>query len=1012
MASTAASAHPPKTSRSLIGDAVGPVDVGRQPLLRAFTMPLVPTTLQTSSQPSNPLANELTESLQLATQTLLQISPPHILDPAKEHLSSSFVSIPTPSLSSLLTITKILNYIATNLCPNVPPLTPPASSQFDVGELLQNVGDMTSAFASNRQVEIVLSHSEVASRHVLVSGDECGLVYLLSHVIRRVIEVASKGDTIEIGCSLESTGGEVIASCFEVIHRSVKPASLATFNNHVFQTGLTLLKASMSALPPQPQCRKYRVSIPFKVSDPIPDVSKVSLEEEATRQPFPHIRLASEPTLSELNTFIDSVKGNKVALHASSNTPFAQCLTTHLTAWGMEITHFSTDKGDLLNDSQQNSEAASSNSGSNSPHNIDHSDTLPRFIIIDDDIEELRRRALMFRRPPVLAHASRRPPLIHRPKSHHRGPEVSGSREALPTPIIIYFTSLTKYKTVRDVIQSLEAQTVPSGLFIPEVFALPKPVGPRRFLTALFAAVNKPLLDPLFAPIATSPSTPPTFSSFLDSSSNKSYTPPERETRPRGERTPAKSPRENAGFHSHPPFPGSPLAMEVETAEYFQQTDVHALGETPSSGMLIQSPDGQPAGIFFKPPASKPSKYPSANHGGGSNKLSDRDSTSSRANGPSIETLRRSTRHLSDEFPMARSVPHPITFLRSKTTPYIPGAAVHTSVTPSATELAQRRPPSNSDNGSSRAVSSREVPQTQPLSAEDDAKSPQSNDQAKRIASPPRVWSGLDARKVSSPGTSKLAENTIVPPINVLIVEDNPINQTILTTFMKRKKIKYDTAKDGQEAIDKYKSGNFHLILMDIQMPVMDGIEATRQIRQLETRVAGSPEIIDPCGTGPALLRSPGSGLIRTSVIIVALTASSLQSDRVNALAAGCNDFLTKPVSLVWLNNKIIEWGSLKALQMYAAIAPGSQHSTFETGAPSDSQVARDTKSIEKKASNLGSTVPRRSLLIPSNSYSHTRYASTGTVRSRKASHGSSSSEGGDSLGSSDENPVALGTTS
>ena len=106
---------------------------------------------------------------------------------------------------------------------------------------------------------------------------------------------------------------------------------------------------------------------------------------------------------------------------------------------------------------------------------------------------------------------------------------------------------------------------------------------------------------------------------------------------------------------------------------------------------------------------------------------------------------------------------------------------------------------------------------------------------------------------------------------------------------------------------------------MDIQMPVMDGIAATREIRRLENgpRPIPSPAIEDQ----PPPPRNPTSPF-RSSVIIVALTASSLEADRVAALAAGCNDFLTKPVSLEWLNSKIIEWGSIKALQMWADIRP------------------------------------------------------------------------------------------
>lgn len=106
-------------------------------------------------------------------------------------------------------------------------------------------------------------------------------------------------------------------------------------------------------------------------------------------------------------------------------------------------------------------------------------------------------------------------------------------------------------------------------------------------------------------------------------------------------------------------------------------------------------------------------------------------------------------------------------------------------------------------------------------------------------------------------------------------------------------------------------------------MPVMDGISATKEIRRLEKLnnsqdYPGTPQTEGqrtPSDVSNDSRKS--SSPFRSSVIIVALTASSLQSDRVAALAAGCNDFLTKPVSLDWLNSKIIEWGSIKALQMF-----------------------------------------------------------------------------------------------
>ncbi|PQE30210.1 response regulator receiver domain-containing protein [Rutstroemia sp. NJR-2017a WRK4] len=166
--------------------------------------------------------------------------------------------------------------------------------------------------------------------------------------------------------------------------------------------------------------------------------------------------------------------------------------------------------------------------------------------------------------------------------------------------------------------------------------------------------------------------------------------------------------------------------------------------------------------------------------------------------------------------------------------------------------------------------------------------------------------------------------NGAVPPINVLIVEDNIINLKLLEAFVKRLKVRWQTAMNGREAVNKWRSGGFHLVLMDIQLPIMSGLEATKEIRRLErlnsigvfssSASSSAPSEKESEEEPDAEDKLPSSVLFKSPVIIVALTASSLQSDRHEALAAGCNDFLTKPVNFVWLERKVMEWGCMQAL--------------------------------------------------------------------------------------------------
>jgi osomolarity two-component system, response regulator SSK1 len=148
---------------------------------------------------------------------------------------------------------------------------------------------------------------------------------------------------------------------------------------------------------------------------------------------------------------------------------------------------------------------------------------------------------------------------------------------------------------------------------------------------------------------------------------------------------------------------------------------------------------------------------------------------------------------------------------------------------------------------------------------------------------------------------------------------------------------------------------------MDIQLPVMSGIEATKEIRRLE-RVNHIGVFSEEAVDEPSPEDELGDLPFPSPVIIVALTASSRESDRNEALAAGCNDFLTKPVGAPWLERKAIEWGCMQALiwtSFERKKKRGSMSANSENNTSEEKGVLGITDKKERNSSSEKPTVER-----------------------------------------------------
>ena len=116
----------------------------------------------------------------------------------------------------------------------------------------------------------------------------------------------------------------------------------------------------------------------------------------------------------------------------------------------------------------------------------------------------------------------------------------------------------------------------------------------------------------------------------------------------------------------------------------------------------------------------------------------------------------------------------------------------------------------------------------------------------------------------------------------VLVVEDDEVNQELITSLLKYLNFDSDIAENGSIALDKLEHNNYSIILMDINMPVLNGIETTKKIRQLTSD--------------------------KKNIAIIALTANAMRGDKEECLNAGMNDYLSKPVSIKTLKKTIQKW--------------------------------------------------------------------------------------------------------
>lgn len=151
----------------------------------------------------------------------------------------------------------------------------------------------------------------------------------------------------------------------------------------------------------------------------------------------------------------------------------------------------------------------------------------------------------------------------------------------------------------------------------------------------------------------------------------------------------------------------------------------------------------------------------------------------------------------------------------------------------------------------------------------------------------------LDPRLSTDIATKVEEDTTTAPPVRVLLAEDNRINQLLAEALLSRLGLDTECVENGRQALEAVEKGNFALVLMDVNMPVVDGLQATRNIRALKSAKSAIP--------------------------IIAMTASAMDEDRQRCAAAGMNDYISKPVEKGELQRLISQWTDIPPIDAKAS---------------------------------------------------------------------------------------------